>query len=106
MLSLATNIGCLKSVTLMTDDRSSVQLWWNDNGKGKQKYSKKNLSQCNLIHKTATWVGLSFNPGFECIIANRNHYEGVLSRTRKETSYSKQTRDLFNILTHEAQYTS
>jgi hypothetical protein len=36
---------------------------WNDNDKGKPKYSDENLFSATLPPKKPTWIGLELNPG-------------------------------------------
>jgi len=32
--------------------KMSMEHWWNDTGRGKQKYSEKNMFNCQFVHKS------------------------------------------------------
>jgi hypothetical protein len=45
-------------------DKTSLDPWWNDNDRGKQKKSRKNLSQCHFVHHKLhkDWPGSKLSP--------------------------------------------
>jgi hypothetical protein len=41
----------------------SLEHWWNDMDRGKQKYWEKTPSECHSFHHISLWTGLRPNPG-------------------------------------------
>jgi hypothetical protein len=42
----------------------SKEIWWNDRGREKHKYSEKSLSLYHFAYQNQTWIGFCLNAGF------------------------------------------
>jgi len=46
----------------VVDEWMSMEQWWNDTDRGKQKYWEGHQSQCHISTTNPTWIGLESNP--------------------------------------------